>query len=154
MNNLTYDFIFICSSHWHPRRHFWDPGRPGLWSPQWNSQWKVQTPESGPARVPEMPPGIGNYENASHIYTWPHFFYQPERKSQSKQANKINNKSHVDFTTMAVIGRWPFILPLCPICLFLTLAIHTISRCLSFPTLWCFNLHTYTKFLQFLPIHG
>ena len=23
----------------------------------WNSQWKVRTSESGPARVPEMPPG-------------------------------------------------------------------------------------------------
>ncbi len=34
-------------------------GQLGLWSPDFalDSQWKVRTPESGPARVPEMPPG-------------------------------------------------------------------------------------------------
>ena len=55
----------------HPRRHFWDPGRPGLSGVRtfyWESQWNVRTPESELARVPKMPPGIMFVSNISPLY--------------------------------------------------------------------------------------
>ncbi len=51
---------YIVKDEYMPRRHFWDPGRPRLWSPDFLlriTETSIETPESKVARVPKMPPG-------------------------------------------------------------------------------------------------
>ncbi len=111
MNTIVLRFsLSLCTILFFPRRRFWDPGQPGLWSPDfprvpigqyqdwlksataenlepcfhWDSQWKVRTPESEHTRVPEMPHGF--YILRMKVF----------RFSKEKGSNKMTRTSRMD----------------------------------------------------------
>ncbi len=55
---LLLEIIRYCNRFDVPPHNDWTTGPDsGVQTFHWDSQWKVQTPESKPTRVPEMPPG-------------------------------------------------------------------------------------------------